>query len=132
MVQIIPWFRIDLCFLLSHLIFCYVRLIMYPFVEPAYLYITTIYYVISIRTDLKVVPELAMKIKEVPVSPRFTLMLAFEKPLSVVRSALCISCYTAEIFPNFAYPSCLFNLVFFLPSAPSLQPYPLSFGLSLL
>ncbi|KAM7492838.1 hypothetical protein LguiA_035759 [Lonicera macranthoides] len=34
--------------------------------------------------DLKVVPELAMKIKEVPVSPRFALMLAFESPLSVI------------------------------------------------
>ncbi|KAK3033086.1 hypothetical protein RJ639_036445 [Escallonia herrerae] len=35
-------------------------------------------------TDLNVIPELASKIAEVPVSPCFALMLAFEKPLSVI------------------------------------------------
>ncbi|KAK3042577.1 hypothetical protein RJ639_000829 [Escallonia herrerae] len=35
-------------------------------------------------TDLNLIPVLASKIAEVPVSPCFALMLAFEKPLSVI------------------------------------------------
>ncbi|KAG5546803.1 hypothetical protein RHGRI_018839 [Rhododendron griersonianum] len=37
------------------------------------------------HTDLSLVPELAMKVKEIPVNPCFALMLAFEEPLSFVR-----------------------------------------------
>ncbi|XP_058219068.1 uncharacterized protein LOC131329734 [Rhododendron vialii] len=34
--------------------------------------------------DLSLVPELAMKVKEIPVNPCFALMLAFEEPLSLI------------------------------------------------
>lgn len=38
-------------------------------------------------------PEIPLKITEIPVSPRFALMLAFEEPLSEVRYALPIDTF---------------------------------------
>lgn len=38
-----------------------------------------------IYTDLKLVPELADKLQDIPVQPCFALMLAFAEPLSSVR-----------------------------------------------
>lgn len=37
------------------------------------------------HADLSLVPELAMRVKEIPVNPCFALMLAFEEPLPLVR-----------------------------------------------
>lgn len=74
--------------------------------------------------DLNMVPDIALKIKEIPVISCFALMLAFEQPLSLVRFApmmsnfmyLCrqfIVCSKNSLFIHFSHLSDTSKRLFF-------------------